>query len=173
MSLEADSSFSSSSPVLRDHEKQDNVTKTADQPPKPSEDDVPSENNEEDVNGGKDESSGEPVGIPTPAAAPTYRRSFSFVTEGQLPLRQCVHPEASTKDIVLPEYFYSFFDLKKEFAACYCDHLEQSQDAGGVTDMLRCECFFSNFSLNAAWPIVKKKQQFLRNEKQVLTRRNV
>ncbi|KAG9339383.1 hypothetical protein JZ751_023776 [Albula glossodonta] len=36
-------------------------------------------------------------------------------TDGQLHIRQVIHPEASSKNIMLPESFYSFFDLRKEF----------------------------------------------------------
>ncbi|XP_050080103.1 RNA-binding protein fusilli-like [Anopheles maculipalpis] len=41
--------------------------------------------------------------------------SFRLVTDGQLPLRQCLHPEASAKDIDLPQYYWRFCDLRKEF----------------------------------------------------------
>jgi epithelial splicing regulatory protein 1/2 len=37
------------------------------------------------------------------------------VTDGQLPLRQCLHPESSAKDIHLPSYYWKFSDLKKEY----------------------------------------------------------
>lgn len=38
-----------------------------------------------------------------------------MVTDGQLPLRQCFHPEAVAKDIQLPSYYWKFSDLRKEF----------------------------------------------------------
>ncbi|XP_058054122.1 RNA-binding protein fusilli [Anopheles bellator] len=41
--------------------------------------------------------------------------SFRLVTDGQLPLRQCLHPEASAKEIDLPQYYWRFCDLRKEF----------------------------------------------------------
>ncbi|XP_029447573.1 epithelial splicing regulatory protein 1 isoform X2 [Rhinatrema bivittatum] len=41
--------------------------------------------------------------------------SFCLCTDGQLHVRQVLHPEASKKNILLPECFYSFFDLRKEF----------------------------------------------------------
>ncbi|XP_053324233.1 epithelial splicing regulatory protein 1 isoform X3 [Spea bombifrons] len=44
--------------------------------------------------------------------------SFCLATDGQLHIRQVLHPEASKKNIMLPECFYSFFDLKKEFKKC-------------------------------------------------------
>lgn len=40
---------------------------------------------------------------------------FRIVTDGQLPLRQCLHPEACAKDINLPSYYWRFCDLRKEF----------------------------------------------------------
>ncbi|KAF7246116.1 Epithelial splicing regulatory protein 1 [Varanus komodoensis] len=44
--------------------------------------------------------------------------SFCLCTDGQLHIRQVLHPEASKKNILLPECFYSFFDLRKEFKKC-------------------------------------------------------
>ncbi|KAH8320397.1 hypothetical protein KR067_002087 [Drosophila pandora] len=51
-----------------------------------------------------------------------YLRSLSLhdteiklVTDGQLPLRQCLHREASAKDLELPTYYNRFSDLRKEF----------------------------------------------------------
>ncbi|XP_053571183.1 epithelial splicing regulatory protein 1 isoform X1 [Bombina bombina] len=44
--------------------------------------------------------------------------SFCLCTDGQLHVRQVLHPEASKKNILLPECFYSFFDLRKEFKKC-------------------------------------------------------
>ncbi|TRY84584.1 hypothetical protein DNTS_001322 [Danionella cerebrum] len=41
--------------------------------------------------------------------------SFCLCTDGQLHIRQVLHPEASSKNILLPECFFSFFDLRKEF----------------------------------------------------------
>uniref|UniRef100_A0A8C4L459 Epithelial splicing regulatory protein 1 n=1 Tax=Equus asinus asinus TaxID=83772 RepID=A0A8C4L459_EQUAS len=41
--------------------------------------------------------------------------SFCLCTDGQLHVRQILHPEASKKNVLLPECFYSFFDLRKEF----------------------------------------------------------
>ncbi|XP_067628955.1 RNA-binding protein fusilli-like [Eurosta solidaginis] len=43
------------------------------------------------------------------------RDSIKIITDGQLPLRQCMHREASTKDIWLPNYYNHFCDLRKEF----------------------------------------------------------
>ncbi|XP_061674912.1 epithelial splicing regulatory protein 1 isoform X1 [Syngnathoides biaculeatus] len=41
--------------------------------------------------------------------------SVCLCTDGQLPIRQVIHPEAASKNILVPECFYSFFDLRKEF----------------------------------------------------------
>lgn len=41
--------------------------------------------------------------------------NFRLVTDGQLPLRQCLHPEATAKDINLPSYYWKFSDLRKEY----------------------------------------------------------
>lgn len=38
-----------------------------------------------------------------------------MITDGQLPLRQCLHREACAKDIELPAYYNKFSDLRKEF----------------------------------------------------------
>lgn len=43
------------------------------------------------------------------------QNSLCLVTDGQLPLRQCLHPESSAKDIPLPSYYWKFSDLKKEY----------------------------------------------------------
>ncbi|XP_050673092.1 RNA-binding protein fusilli isoform X2 [Leptidea sinapis] len=44
---------------------------------------------------------------------------FRLVTDGQPPLRQCLHPEASSKEIALPTYYSRFHDLRKEFLRAY------------------------------------------------------
>lgn len=41
--------------------------------------------------------------------------TFRIITDGQLPLRQCLHPEACAKDIELPNYYCKFSDLRKEY----------------------------------------------------------
>lgn len=52
----------------------------------------------------------------------TYLRSLKIdqnniclVTDGQQPLRQCLHPESGAKDIHLPSYYWKFNDLRKEY----------------------------------------------------------
>ncbi|XP_072135254.1 epithelial splicing regulatory protein 2 isoform X3 [Mobula birostris] len=49
------------------------------------------------------------------------RSSYCLCTDGQLLVRQVLHPEASKKNLVLPECFYSFYDLQKEFEKCCPD----------------------------------------------------
>ncbi|XP_068180771.1 epithelial splicing regulatory protein 1 isoform X1 [Antennarius striatus] len=41
--------------------------------------------------------------------------SVCLCTDGQLHIRQVIHPEATGKNILVPDCFYSFFDLRKEF----------------------------------------------------------
>ncbi|KAM6967859.1 epithelial splicing regulatory protein 1 isoform 2-T2 [Aplochiton taeniatus] len=41
--------------------------------------------------------------------------SVCLCTDGQLHIRQVIHPEAAGKNIVVPDCFYTFFDLRKEF----------------------------------------------------------
>ncbi|XP_077577288.1 epithelial splicing regulatory protein 1 isoform X1 [Stigmatopora nigra] len=45
--------------------------------------------------------------------------SVCLCTDGQLPIRQVIHPEAASKNILVPDCFYSFFDLRKEFRLHY------------------------------------------------------
>ncbi|XP_045505455.1 RNA-binding protein fusilli isoform X1 [Colias croceus] len=44
---------------------------------------------------------------------------FRLVTDGQPPLRQCLHPEACSKDLSLPTYYARFHDLRKEYVRAY------------------------------------------------------
>ncbi|XP_077543133.1 epithelial splicing regulatory protein fusilli isoform X1 [Haemaphysalis longicornis] len=53
---------------------------------------------------------------------------FYFVTDGQLPLRQALHPEAVRHGVLLPDAFYHFFDLRKEFQAFYGKAVDSVQD---------------------------------------------
>ncbi|KAF7669708.1 hypothetical protein LDENG_00147210 [Lucifuga dentata] len=41
--------------------------------------------------------------------------SVCLCTDGQLHIRQVIQPEAASKNILVPDCFYSFFDLRKEF----------------------------------------------------------
>uniref|UniRef100_G3SGR8 Epithelial splicing regulatory protein 2 n=1 Tax=Gorilla gorilla gorilla TaxID=9595 RepID=G3SGR8_GORGO len=40
---------------------------------------------------------------------------YMLCTDGQQLLRQVLHPEASRKNLVLPDMFFSFYDLRREF----------------------------------------------------------
>uniref|UniRef100_A0A8C9U505 Epithelial splicing regulatory protein 1 n=1 Tax=Serinus canaria TaxID=9135 RepID=A0A8C9U505_SERCA len=63
--------------------------------------------------------------------------SFCFCTDGQLHIRQVLHPEASKKNILLPECFYSFFDLRKEFKKCCPGSPEVSKlDVAAMTECI-------------------------------------
>lgn len=61
-------------------------------------------------------------------------RSFQVITEGQLHLRQVLHPEACNKNITLPDYFHTFYDLRKEFRKFY-----RNNDVHTVDDMVNCK----------------------------------
>uniref|UniRef100_A0A5F8GFK0 Epithelial splicing regulatory protein 2 n=1 Tax=Monodelphis domestica TaxID=13616 RepID=A0A5F8GFK0_MONDO len=41
--------------------------------------------------------------------------SYTLCTDGPLLVRQVLHPEASRKNLVLPDAFFSFYDLRREF----------------------------------------------------------
>uniref|UniRef100_A0A672LCR1 Epithelial splicing regulatory protein 2-like n=1 Tax=Sinocyclocheilus grahami TaxID=75366 RepID=A0A672LCR1_SINGR len=56
------------------------------------------------------------------------RSSYTLCVDGPLLIRQVLHPEASKKNLVLPECFYTFVDLKKEFHKC-------CPNAGPVKDL--------------------------------------
>ncbi|XP_043832118.1 epithelial splicing regulatory protein 1 isoform X2 [Dromiciops gliroides] len=66
--------------------------------------------------------------------------SFCLCTDGQLHVRQILHPEASKKNVLLPECFYSFFDLRKEFKKCCPDSPDIDKlDVAAMTDCLHLE----------------------------------
>ncbi|UXI19498.1 hypothetical protein NH340_JMT05441 [Sarcoptes scabiei] len=52
-----------------------------------------------------------------------------LITDGQEHLRQVIHPESMKKSIELPEYFYKFFDLRKEFQQySHCNEIKSIDD---------------------------------------------
>ncbi|XP_072881987.1 epithelial splicing regulatory protein 1 isoform X1 [Hemitrygon akajei] len=66
--------------------------------------------------------------------------SFCLCTDSQLHVRQVFHPEASSKNITLPECFYSFFDLQKEFKKCCPDAPDLHEiDLNVISDYLHLE----------------------------------
>ncbi|XP_061102320.1 epithelial splicing regulatory protein 2-like isoform X2 [Conger conger] len=46
------------------------------------------------------------------------RSSYTLCVDGPLLIRQAFHPEASKKNVVLPDCFFSFIDLRREFHKC-------------------------------------------------------
>eukprot|EP00066_Takifugu_rubripes_P005487 XP_003969570.1 PREDICTED: epithelial splicing regulatory protein 2 isoform X1 [Takifugu rubripes] len=46
------------------------------------------------------------------------RSSYTLCVDSPLVIRQVLHPEASKKNLILPECFFSFVDLRKEFHKC-------------------------------------------------------
>ncbi|RWS03372.1 epithelial splicing regulatory protein 1-like protein, partial [Dinothrombium tinctorium] len=63
-------------------------------------------------------------------------RSFQLITEGQFHLRQVLHPEACNKGITLPDYFHTFYDLRKEFRKFY-----RNNDITNIEEMVNCILF--------------------------------
>ncbi|KAM8895387.1 epithelial splicing regulatory protein 2 isoform 1-T1 [Spinachia spinachia] len=49
------------------------------------------------------------------------RSSFTLCVDSPHVIRQALHPEASKKNLVLPDCFFSFVDVKKEFHKCCPD----------------------------------------------------
>lgn len=60
--------------------------------------------------------------------------SFCICTDGQLHIRQCLHPQATSKGVELPDYFYQFFDIRKEFRRKY----PEAPIIIDVKDMAQC-----------------------------------
>ncbi|XP_039867917.1 epithelial splicing regulatory protein 2 isoform X2 [Simochromis diagramma] len=46
------------------------------------------------------------------------RTTYTLCVDSPLVIRQALHPEASKKNLVLPECFFSFVDVRKEFHKC-------------------------------------------------------
>jgi epithelial splicing regulatory protein 1/2 len=60
--------------------------------------------------------------------------SVTLVTDGQLPLRQSLYPEAVRKNITLPSYYQRFHDLRKELAALVPGHAPRPTAAAAGED---------------------------------------
>ncbi|XP_013780783.1 epithelial splicing regulatory protein 2-like isoform X2 [Limulus polyphemus] len=71
-------------------------------------------------------------------------RNFCLVTDSQLHLRQVLHPEATKKNFSLPDYFCSFFDLRKEFRMFY-----HTDEILSIQDMLNYLAIEANESAEA------------------------
>lgn len=54
---------------------------------------------------------------------------FHLVCDGQQHLRQVLHPECTNKNITLPDYFYKFYDLKKEFRRFLRENMAESSNS--------------------------------------------
>ncbi|GCB67854.1 hypothetical protein scyTo_0010311 [Scyliorhinus torazame] len=69
--------------------------------------------------------------------------SFCLCTGSQLLIRQVFHPESSNKNVMLPECFYSFFDLQKEFKKCCPDAPDLHElDLSIMAERILCQIFF-------------------------------
>ncbi|KAJ8333774.1 hypothetical protein SKAU_G00410930 [Synaphobranchus kaupii] len=66
------------------------------------------------------------------------RSSYTLCIDGPLLIRQAFHPEASKKNVVLPDCFFSFVDLRKEFHKC-CPNAGPVKDLT-VASMLQYVC---------------------------------
>lgn len=80
---------------------------------------------------------------------------FRIVTDGQLPIRQCLHREASIKDIELPEYYNVFHDLRKDFSKFY--NAPQEQTFGSITDLVICILLMCCTPQTACYNLVVKE----------------
>ena len=59
---------------------------------------------------------------------------FCLVTDGQYPLRQCLHPESCSKNIDLAPYYNVFHDLRKDFRAFY----SAPEHVNSIKEMISC-----------------------------------
>jgi hypothetical protein len=66
----------------------------------------------------------------------TKPSEFQLIADGQLPIRQCLHPEACKKKIDLPEYYDQFHDLRKHFRLFY--NVPKEQELSTPSDLLNC-----------------------------------
>ncbi|XP_050293632.1 RNA-binding protein fusilli [Anthonomus grandis grandis] len=64
-----------------------------------------------------------------------HNQGFRLVTDGQLPIRQCLHPEVWRKEFELPDYYNSFHDLRKEVAQ-FLSREEHPASVGEMVDLL-------------------------------------
>uniref|UniRef100_A0A7N6FL64 RRM domain-containing protein n=1 Tax=Anabas testudineus TaxID=64144 RepID=A0A7N6FL64_ANATE len=82
------------------------------------------------------------------------RSSYTICVNSPLIIRQALHPEASKKNLVLPECFFSFVDLRKEFHKC-CPSAGPVQKLTPAS-MLECilqETLFSIFTISKTEPV--------------------
>lgn len=77
------------------------------------------------------------------------------MTDGQLPLRQCLHPEACRKDLDLPTYYSIFHDLRKEVAKFTAKGEEPPQSIATMLERILFQSNLYNFFYNYARYILK------------------
>jgi len=83
-------------------------------------------------------------------------RSFHFITDGQLHLRQVLHPEACNKNIVLSDYCNTFYDLRKEFRKFY-----RNNDIQTIEDMINYLCIEADASADCAMQKVQNMAKII------------
>uniref|UniRef100_A0A673B1J5 RRM domain-containing protein n=1 Tax=Sphaeramia orbicularis TaxID=375764 RepID=A0A673B1J5_9TELE len=77
--------------------------------------------------------------------------SVCLCTDGQLHIRQVIHPEAASKNILVPDCFYSFFDLRKEFKKHF-----PTSDLKALNVHIMAECILQHALIqlcNSSFPI--------------------
>jgi hypothetical protein len=63
---------------------------------------------------------------------------FSLITDGSLHIRQALIPECTKKEIKLPHYYYSFFDIRNEFRK----FAQIDQKINNLAEIENCKWFF-------------------------------
>uniref|UniRef100_A0A8C4IQN5 Epithelial splicing regulatory protein 2 n=1 Tax=Dicentrarchus labrax TaxID=13489 RepID=A0A8C4IQN5_DICLA len=76
------------------------------------------------------------------------RSTYTLCVNSPLVIRQALHPEASKKNLVLPECFFSFVDVRKEFHKC-CPNAGPVQKVNLFTTEKTEHCFGTSGSNNA------------------------
>uniref|UniRef100_H2T537 Epithelial splicing regulatory protein 2 n=1 Tax=Takifugu rubripes TaxID=31033 RepID=H2T537_TAKRU len=85
------------------------------------------------------------------------RSSYTLCVDSPLVIRQVLHPEASKKNLILPECFFSFVDLRKEFHKC-CPNTGPTQklEVSSMLECIFCCChFYSVFLLEHKFSCVE------------------
>lgn len=64
---------------------------------------------------------------------------MKLVTDGSLHLRQALIPECTKKNIKLPDYYYSYYDVCKELHKCrsLCQKMSCLDDNGNQFNKIR------------------------------------
>uniref|UniRef100_A0A672JSX6 Epithelial splicing regulatory protein 2-like n=1 Tax=Salarias fasciatus TaxID=181472 RepID=A0A672JSX6_SALFA len=95
------------------------------------------------------------------------RSSYTLCVNSPNVIRQALHPEASKKNLVLPECFFTFSDVRKEFLKC-CPNAGPVQKLT-LASMLECILSFlhsSNSSHQSAKPFHCALQDFAFDQQQ-------